>query len=53
MVLLVLDGLVVVAVTAFTPGPLDAGTYQDNPFGVPLARRRRRSADRRKPCPGC
>ena len=35
VVLLVLDGLVVVAVAAFTPGTLDAGTYQDNPLGVP------------------
>ena len=31
---LVADGVVVVGVTALTPGPLDAGTYQDNPFGV-------------------
>ena len=34
VVLLVLDGVAVVAVTAFTPGPLGAGTYQDNPFGI-------------------
>jgi len=31
---LVADGVVVVGVTALTPGPLDAGSYQDNPFGV-------------------
>ena len=34
MALLILDGIVVVAVTAFTPGPLGAGTYQDNPLGM-------------------
>jgi signal transduction histidine kinase len=32
IILLVADGAAVVAVTAFTPGPLDAGTYQDNPL---------------------
>jgi hypothetical protein len=31
---LVADGVVVLGVTALTPGPLDAGSYQDNPFGV-------------------
>jgi signal transduction histidine kinase len=35
LLLVALDGVVVVAVPALTPGPVDAGTYQDNPFGAP------------------
>ncbi|MET0863043.1 MAG: histidine kinase, partial [Nakamurella sp.] len=33
VILLTVDGVVVVAVTALRPGPLDAGSYQDNPVG--------------------
>ena len=37
VILLTVDGVAVVAVTAFTPGPLGAGTYQDNPLSGPWA----------------
>jgi signal transduction histidine kinase len=35
VILLIVDGVAVVAATALTPGPLGAGTYQDNPLSGP------------------